>query len=126
EGIRAGVDQFDELYADALKWLQRGWCDYFTPQLYWPINQAPQSYRTLIEWWSTQNTRGIHLWPGNFTSRLWENAQGWSAQEVIDQIELTRRTRGATGNIHSACGRSCRTRKESPIGWRRGRMPARP
>ncbi|MFQ3587996.1 MAG: family 10 glycosylhydrolase [Fimbriimonadaceae bacterium] len=100
EGIRAGVDQFDELYADALKWLQRGWCDYFTPQLYWPINQAPQSYRTLIEWWSTQNTRGIHLWPGNFTSRLWENAQGWSAQEVIDQIELTRRTRGATGNIH--------------------------
>ena len=30
-----GFSQYDKLYADAETWLQNGWLDYFTPQLYW-------------------------------------------------------------------------------------------
>ena len=36
-----GFDQYEVLYADAKKWLNEGWVDYFTPQLYWPVNQIP-------------------------------------------------------------------------------------
>src|SRR6202011_3059158 len=65
-----GLDQYAMLYADAKKWLNNGWLDYFTSQLYWPIAQVPQSYPVLLKWWVEQNTAGRNLWPGNFTSRV--------------------------------------------------------
>jgi uncharacterized lipoprotein YddW (UPF0748 family) len=100
EGIKAGVDQYADLYADALKWYERGWCDYYTPQLYWPIKQTPQSYPVLLKWWAENNPMGRHLWPGNFTGRTNPTDGNWPAQEVVDQINLTRGQKGSTGNVH--------------------------
>jgi len=96
EGIE-GFDQYAKLYADARLWLRQGWVDYFTPQLYWPIKQEKQSYPKLLEWWSQQNVKQRHLWPGNAPYRV--AAKGWPVQEVADQIELTRKL-GAGGNVH--------------------------
>jgi uncharacterized lipoprotein YddW (UPF0748 family) len=64
-----GFDAYEELFADARKWLAEGWVDYFTPQLYWRIEQTAQSYPVLLNWWVQQNLQGRHLWPGNFASR---------------------------------------------------------
>lgn len=100
EGIKAGVDQYADLYADALKWYQKGWCDYYTPQLYWPIKQTPQAYGVLLKWWSENNPAGRHFWPGNFTGRTNPGDGNWPSQEVIDQINLTRSETGAGGNVH--------------------------
>lgn len=100
EGIKAGIDQYDELYADALKWYQRGWCDYMTPQLYWPITQTPQAYPVLLNWWASVNTQRRHFWPGNFTSRTNPSDGNWNPKEVVDQIGLTRLQQGAGGNVH--------------------------
>ena len=100
EGIKAGVDQYADLYADALKWYQKGWVDYYTPQLYWPIKQTPQSYPVLLKYWVDVNTAERHFWPGNFTGRTNPNDGNWPAQEVVDQINLTRGQKGATGNVH--------------------------
>lgn len=99
-GIKAGVDQYADLYADALKWFQKGWCDYFTPQLYWPITQTPQAYPTLLKWWGSENLTGRHFWPGNYTSRTLPNEGNWQAQEIVDQVLMTQAFRGAGGNIH--------------------------
>jgi uncharacterized lipoprotein YddW (UPF0748 family) len=106
-----GFDQYDKLYADARKWEQEGWLDYLTPQLYWSVTSTDQNYAKLLGWWSEQNAQKRHLWPGNFTSRLkhkegTENDKGakaskvWLADEIISQIEATRSTPGATGNVH--------------------------
>jgi len=100
QGIKAGVDQYADLYADALKWYQKGWCDYFTPQLYWPIKQTAQSYPSLLKWWASVNTSKRHFWPGNYTSRTMPSEGNWPAQEVLDQIDLTRKAPGAEGNVH--------------------------
>lgn len=59
-----GFDQYDQLYADSLLWLQEGWVDYYTPQLYWPTKQIPQSFPVLLGWWDDQNILGRNLWPG--------------------------------------------------------------
>lgn len=99
-GIRAGVDQYAELYADALKWYREGWADYFTPQLYWPIAQTPQAFPVLLDWWASQNSQGIHFWPGQFTSRTNPSDGNWKATEVSDQIALVRKNPVATGTVH--------------------------
>lgn len=83
----AGMDQYDKLYADAKLWLNNGWIDYFTPQLYWPIAQLPQSFPVLLGWWQQENTQGRHLWPGMNVGRGGDEA---NRVEVINQIMITR------------------------------------
>jgi uncharacterized lipoprotein YddW (UPF0748 family) len=88
-----GFDQYGKLYADAKLWLNEGWVDYFTPQLYWPIGREKQSYPKLLAWWAGENTKGRHLWPGNFTSR-------YPADEIVEQIKVTRSQIREPGNVH--------------------------
>ena len=98
-GIKAGLDQYGQLYADVKKWWREGWCDYLSPQLYWPIDQRAQSYPVLLSWWADQNKKKRHLWVGNYASRVLAD-KPWPTREIIDQVGVTRRHRGATGNIH--------------------------
>jgi uncharacterized lipoprotein YddW (UPF0748 family) len=96
-----GFDAYENLYADSLKWFRDGTVDYFSPQLYWPIEQQAQSYPVLLKWWQEQNAQGRNLWPGNFTSRVDDGSKTeWKAGEVVRQIEATRAQPGAGGNIH--------------------------
>jgi uncharacterized lipoprotein YddW (UPF0748 family) len=96
-----GLDQYAKLYADARKWLNEGWVDYFTPQLYWATDRPEQSYPVLLEWWAQQNLKGRHLWPGNYTGKVgFTTAARWRTDEIIDQIRRTRAQPGATGNVH--------------------------
>ena len=101
EGIK-GLDQYEELYADAKLWLERGWVDYFTPQLYWAIDSQGQPYKPLLKWWVEQNKMGRHIWPGNYTSRVDDKEGGtpWKADEILSQIKATREQEGAGGNVH--------------------------
>lgn len=94
----AGFDQYAILYADARLWLNEGWIDYWTPQLYWPINQIPQSFPVLLGWWTSENRRHRHLWPGLFTSRMTDDR---GVDEVFNQIMVTRGfVPDAPGHIH--------------------------
>ncbi len=96
-----GLDAYDKLYADARKWLREGWLDYFTPQLYWPTTKVAQAYPALLAWWANENVKGRHLWPGNFTSRAGATGSGaFPVSELVEQIAVTRRQDGATGNVH--------------------------
>lgn len=95
-----GFNQYDKLYADAELWLSKGWLDYFAPQLYWPIEQAQQSFPVLLESWARENTKKRHLWPGLFTSRIDASAKSWEAAQITDQIALVRTNPGASGHIH--------------------------
>lgn len=65
-----GFDAYSEIYADSKKWLQNGWADYLAPQLYWPIAQTAQSFPVLYDWWTSQNTKGRHVFPGLATYRI--------------------------------------------------------
>jgi len=93
-----GYDQYDRLYADAKLWLNQGWVDYWTPQLYWPTRQIPQSYPVLLGWWVRENTHKRNIWPGLFTSRIEDEA---GAQENFSQIMITRGfVPDGPGNVH--------------------------
>lgn len=83
----SGMSQYDELYADAKLWLNEGWVDYFTPQLYWPVDAPKQSFTSLLQWWESENTHQRHLWPGLNTVEI---KAADKPAEIIRQIELTR------------------------------------
>ena len=93
-----GSSQYDELYADAKLWLNKGWVDYFTPQLYWPIQPQRQSFPALLKWWESENTHHRHLWPGLNTVGI--NVADKSS-EIINQVRLTREILpNSTGAVH--------------------------
>ncbi len=48
-----GLQNYDDLYADVLLWVNSGWVDYCVPQLYWEIGSSAADYATLIRWWDS-------------------------------------------------------------------------
>ncbi len=82
-----GFDQYDQLYADAKLWLNKGWVDYFSPQLYWPIKRYAQSYPVLLGWWAGENKMNRHLWPGISVGR---DSSVKNTDEIINQIMIDR------------------------------------
>jgi uncharacterized lipoprotein YddW (UPF0748 family) len=99
EGV-AGLDAYREIYADARRWLNEGWLDYVSPQLYWRATAPAQRYDRLLEWWIAENSHDRHVWPGNFTSRVGDPKAQWEPSEILEQIRLTREAPGALGNVH--------------------------
>jgi len=100
-GIEAGLDQFNDLYADVTKWLRNGWCDYLTPQLYWPIDQRPQAFAELLNYWRRENVRNRAIWPGLFTTKIRDGGADIRGTELRDEIFLTRRqAAGMPGHVH--------------------------
>lgn len=100
-GYPAGVtgsSQYDELYADAKLWLNKGWVDYFSPQLYWPIESKGQPFEALLGWWRSENTLNRHLWPGLNTVEVRSSDR---PEEIKNQIEVSRQVLGNdAGEIH--------------------------
>jgi uncharacterized lipoprotein YddW (UPF0748 family) len=92
-----GFSQYDKLYADAERWLEQGWLDYWTPQLYWPVAREGLKFPVLLDYWAAQNPQQRHLWPGLFTSQV---GRSWPAREVLDQLGVLRSRPAAGGHIH--------------------------
>ncbi len=88
-----GFDQKAEIYADAVKWLNNGWCDYFSPQLYWAIEQTPQSFPVLLGAWLAENKKNRAIYPGLYSSK-------YAGDEIAFQIKTTRGYAGAGGTVH--------------------------
>ncbi|MGX5820088.1 family 10 glycosylhydrolase [Chitinophaga lutea] len=82
-----GFDQYNELYADAKLWLNKGWIDYYTPQLYWPITNMSVSFPVLLGWWQRENTMQRHLWPG---MSVGADTSLRTVTETANQIMITR------------------------------------
>ena len=47
-----GLQNYDDLYADVLMWVNNGWVDYNIPQIYWEIGHPAADYAKLVQWWA--------------------------------------------------------------------------
>ncbi len=98
---RAGVQNYDDLYADILKWLREGWIDYVAPQLYWEIGKEVADYAILVKWWN-ENVYGKNLYIGLYASKLGnEKADpAWQRpNELARQLRLNQQYSGVDGAI---------------------------
>ncbi len=106
-----GSSNYDDLYADIRLWLQKGWIDYVTPQLYWQIGHKLADYTELLDWWS-KNTYGKQLYIGQAIYR--HNDAGWKNKEELPrQIRMLRET----PNVHGSVYFSSKTFNVNPFGW---------
>lgn len=96
-----GLDAYEQIYADARKWLREGLVDYLAPQLYWARSAPQQRFTDLLRWWTEQNVHDRGLWIGLGAHRVGTGrANAWRADEIIAQIHEIRARRGAaTGYI---------------------------
>ena len=63
-----GLQNYDDLYADVLLWINNGWVDYCVPQIYWQIGHPTADYKTLIQWWD-RNASARPLYIGEDVER---------------------------------------------------------
>ena len=62
---KAGITNYDDLYANIRLWIQAGWIDYVLPQLYWEIGKKVADYEILAHWWANEIKRARELNPSN-------------------------------------------------------------
>jgi len=86
--IGGGFDQYATLYADAKLWLNKGWIDYYVPQIYWDISRVELSFPVLLGWWASENTMNRNLWPGLFIRPEVESKS--MSLEIVNQVMVTR------------------------------------
>lgn len=88
----AGTTNYDQLYADILKWQKNGWIDYCLPQLYWQIGHPTVDFLTLSKWWAAHAySRGMYI--GHAVYKLEANSTipEWrDPNELVKQIQITR------------------------------------
>ncbi|AOP46798.1 glycoside hydrolase family 10 protein [Streptomyces lydicus] len=84
---RAGVQTYDDLYADTRRWVREGWLDYLVPQVYWPLGTKAADYAELVPWWSrTVDGTGVDLYIGEALYKAGDSEPaGWK-----DPAELSR------------------------------------
>lgn len=68
-----GLQNYDDLYADVLLWVNNGWIDYNIPQIYWEIGHPAADYDTLIRWWA-KNSAARPLFIGQDVMRTVQKA----------------------------------------------------
>lgn len=110
---KAGQTNYDDLYADILLWLEKGWIDYVAPQLYLEIGHDKIAYEKMLSWWS-RNSYGRHIYIGHGIYRADERSAAWkNPNELPNQIKLLRRYPNIQGSIYF----SSKSFDRNPNGW---------
>jgi uncharacterized lipoprotein YddW (UPF0748 family) len=103
---------YDDLYADILLWLRKGWIDYVAPQLYWEFGHKIAPYEILLDWWS-KHTYGKNCYIGLGIYRANSNAAWKDITQLPRMIEALRNTPNIQGMIFF----SSKTFDKNPNGW---------
>jgi uncharacterized lipoprotein YddW (UPF0748 family) len=87
---RAGVTNYDHLYADVRKWLREGWIDYVIPQIYWETGHPAADFETLVRWWN-RNSYGRDVYIGHAAYKVGTDSEPWKKSDQMPrQVKISR------------------------------------
>jgi uncharacterized lipoprotein YddW (UPF0748 family) len=90
---RGGQTDYDDLYADVVLWLNKGWIDYLMPQLYWEHSSRSAPFDVLLPWWEKHEyTRHIYYGLGAYRMVGAHNGAWAGTKELLWQMRDIRRT----------------------------------
>ncbi|HEY0433279.1 MAG TPA: family 10 glycosylhydrolase [Chitinophagaceae bacterium] len=109
---KAAQTNYDDLYADILLWLKKGWIDYVAPQLYLEIGNARVPYEKMLDWWG-RHTYGRQCYIGIGVYRAGSNIAWKDLTQLPRQLEALR----STPNVQGAIYYSSTVFDRNPNGW---------
>lgn len=93
-----GFESFNILYCDPLNWIENRIVDYVNPQLYWELDHKAAPYAKLLPWWADVSD-SVHLYIGQYSSKMAAEKYSGSKTELGDQLRLNRRTPNVDGEV---------------------------
>jgi uncharacterized lipoprotein YddW (UPF0748 family) len=111
---RAGQTNYDDLYADVVKWQKERWIDYVIPQIYWHRGFDLADFEVLAKWWN-DNSYGVQVYVGQGLYRVDGDSKtdAWrDPEEIPRQIDIIR----SHPNIQGSCFFSSRSLINNPLG----------
>lgn len=109
---KAGLTNYDNLYADILLWLQKGWIDYVVPQLYRERFDKLVDYNVILKWWAA-HTYGKNMYVGHGIYRAGSNAAWRDPNEIPQEIQEARKYPTVQGSVYF----SSSSFAKNPNGW---------
>ena len=112
---KAGQTTYEDLYADPLLWMEKGWIDYLVPQVYWSMDLSVASHSKIVDWWS-KNSKNTNLYIGNGPYKIRNNSdKAWNKKrELPNQLKLARNYKNVLGNVFFSA-KSLMTNKEDVL-----------
>ncbi len=92
-----GQTNYDDLYANVLLWMEKGWIDYLMPQLYWEHDHRAAPFKVLLPWWYGHCFKR-HMYYGLGLYRMAESRTGpytkvhellWQLHDIREQCPNT-------------------------------------
>lgn len=97
-----GLQSYDNLYADSILWMEKGWVDYIAPQIYWSIGKRNADYEVLAKWWNKQALRTntvLYIGHGVYKYSNLEHDKWTNKNELLNQRNLNKTLKGVNGSI---------------------------
>jgi len=111
---KAGQTNYDDLYADILLWLKKGWIDYVVPQLYWELGHKVVGFEVLSDWWAKHSYgRNMYIGQGIYRSKEPKSYAWHNKNELPNQIKKIRELPQLQGSVYF----SSKTFASNPNGW---------
>ncbi|HLZ88798.1 MAG TPA: family 10 glycosylhydrolase, partial [Puia sp.] len=110
---QGGVTDYDNLYANILLWLKRGWVDYVVPQIYFDFDHPRAPYGPLLDWWA-HHSYGRQCYIGLGIYKAYERIAAWhDPTQIPRQIQAMRTYPEVQGAVYF----SSSTFQNNPYGW---------
>ena len=95
-----GLQNYDDLYADVLKWVNNGWIDYCVPQIYWEIGNRAADYQELIGWWNRKAAnRPLYIGEDVLRTVKYADPQNPASHQLPAKHRLHRQTANVQGTV---------------------------
>lgn len=96
----ANLEAYTSLYCDALAWIEGGYVDYISPQIYWSFDTKSSPFDVVARWWNQQiDGTDVKLYVSHASYRYedgeWTNPQG----QLSEQIAFARSEKAYHGSV---------------------------
>ncbi len=94
------LQDYDDLYADVILWVNKGWIDYNIPQIYWHVGHPAADYKELVGWWAF-NSANRPLFIGQSIPNTIQNAD--PGRPSINQLPRKMALQRSYASILGSC-----------------------
>lgn len=95
-----GLQNYDDLYADVLLWVNKGWVDYNIPQIYWHVGHPVADYAVLVDWWA-KNSSNRPLFIGHSITNTIQNAD--PVNPTMNQLPIKMKIQRSYQSVGGSC-----------------------